>query len=371
MAPARPSGAPAPDQVASGAAERAASAASPSKPPPAAHPGEPGPRVVSPLVRHAAEKAHLELAALHGSGPGGLVVRADVEAARRPAERRPPVSPRARHLAATHGVDLAGLAGRGRGPGGSVVGADVLAATATPTPAPVADGAGRGAAPDRMRRAIATSMERSWREIPHYHVATRIDVSRALAWMSEENQQRPVRERLLPAVLLLRATTTAAMRVPELNGWWQDGAFRPAGQVDLGIAVSLRTGGLIVPVIADAGHLDLDELMGRLRDVVTRARRGRLRSSELSPASITVTDLGDVGVDTVYGVIHAPQVALVGFGAIREEPWAENGMLAVRHVVHATLAGDHRASDGRTGARFLSTIATMLEEPTCLTNQPA
>jgi pyruvate dehydrogenase E2 component (dihydrolipoamide acetyltransferase) len=221
-----------------------------------------------------------------------------------------------------------------------------------------------------MRRAIAAAMERSWREVPHYHVATRIDLSRPTAWLSEENLRRPVRERLLPAVLLLRATALAAANRPELNGWWIDGGFRAAERVDLGVVVSLRSGGLVVPVITGADRLDLDQLMARLRDLVTRARRGRLRSSELAPASITVTDLGDVGVDAVHGVIHAPQVALVGYGAIREEPWAERGMLAVRPIVHATVAGDHRASDGRTGARFLSTIAALLEEATCLTTPP-
>jgi pyruvate dehydrogenase E2 component (dihydrolipoamide acetyltransferase) len=221
-----------------------------------------------------------------------------------------------------------------------------------------------------MRQAIANLMERAWREIPHYHVATRVDLSSALAWLTEQNASRPVRERLLPAALLLRATALAAARVPQLNGWWVDGAFRPAEAVDLGVAVSLRSGGLVVPAIAGADRLDLDALMAKLRDVVTRARRGRLRSSEVAGASLTVTDLGDQGVDAVYGVIHPPQVALVGFGKIHDEPWACQGMLAVRPVVHATLAGDHRASDGRAGARLLSTIAELLEEPSCLTAPP-
>jgi pyruvate dehydrogenase E2 component (dihydrolipoamide acetyltransferase) len=319
-------------------------------------------------VRHAAEAVHLEVAALHGSGPAGRVVRADVEAVAPRPTRRTPISPRARRLAATLGVDLAALGGQGAGPGHSIVAADVLAAGRSPTAAEAAPPV--PPPPDRMRRAIAAAMERSWREIPHYHVATRIDVSRPMAWLSEENLRRPVRDRLLPAVLLLRATALAAAQRPELNGWWIEGSFRAAERVDLGVAVSLRSGGLVVPVITGADRLDLDQLMARLRDLVTRARRARLRSSELIPASITVTDLGDVGVDTVHGVIHAPQVALVGFGAIREEPWAEGGMLAVRPVVHATVAGDHRASDGRTGARFLSTIGALLEEAPCLTTPP-
>jgi pyruvate dehydrogenase E2 component (dihydrolipoamide acetyltransferase) len=313
-----------------------------------------GPVIVSPLVRRAAEVAHVDPATLHGSGPGGVIRRADVESAAPKPAGRPLVSPRARHLAAVHGVDLGNLTGEGRGPRRSVVGADVLAAATAMATA---------VAPDRMRRAIASLMERAWREIPHYRVGTRIDLSAALDWMAQENAHRPVRARLLPAALLLRAVALAAARVPELNGWWVDGTFRPAVGVDLGVAVSLRRGGVVVPTLDGADRLGVDELMQRLRDVVTRARRNRLRSSELSAASLTVTALGDVGVDTVDGIVHPPQVALVGFGAIREEPWAEDGMLVVRPVVHATLAGDHRACDGRTGARFLSTVADLLGHP--------
>ena len=213
-----------------------------------------------------------------------------------------------------------------------------------------------------MRLAIATLMERSWREIPHYHVGTRIDLGGALAWMAELNSTRPVTERLLPAALLLEATVRAAVQVPAVNGWWVEGRFRPAAGVDLGVAISRRGGGLIVPSITGAQDLDVHELMARLRELVTRARHGRLRSSDLAPASLTVTDLGDLGVETLQGIIHPPQVALVGFGAIHEEAWAEHGMLAVRPVVHATLAADHRATDGRTGAAFLAALARSLGE---------
>lgn len=214
-----------------------------------------------------------------------------------------------------------------------------------------------------MRAAIATLMSRSWQEIPHYRLATRVELSAALSWLSQRNEDRPPSRRVLPAALLLHATARAAARHRNLNGWWDEQGFRPSERVDLGTVVGLRGGGLLAPTIPDAAGLSLDETMDALRDVVARARRGRLRSSDTTPASITVTNLGELGVDEVHGIIHPPQVALVGFGAIHEEAWAKDGTLAARPVVHLTLAGDHRASDGLAGAAFLADIANLLNDP--------
>ncbi|HET6954107.1 MAG TPA: dihydrolipoamide acetyltransferase family protein [Acidimicrobiales bacterium] len=274
-------------------------------------------------------------------------------------------SPLARRRATERGLDLTGVAGSG--PGGAVVAADLDRA------GPVAAAGGDGGRPaaalrpraDRqqtMRRAIADLMARSAREIPHYHVATTIDMAKATAWLADANAARPVTARLLPGALLGRATALAAREVPALNGFWEDG-FRASDAVHLGVAVSLRGGGLIAPAIHDADRLTVDELMQALRDLVTRARSGRLRSSEMADPTITMTNLGDQGVDEVHGVIYAPQVALVGFGRIVERPWAVDGLLGVRPTVRATLAADHRATDGLIGARFLAAIDRLLQTP--------
>lgn len=214
-----------------------------------------------------------------------------------------------------------------------------------------------------MRQAIGRLMARSKREIPHYYLSTTVDLSAALAWMRERNRELPVPDRLLPAALLLRATALAARAVPDLNGWWVDDGFVPGETVDLGVAVSLRGGGLVTPAVHDAAGLTTVELMARLKDLALRGRTGRLRSSELTGATITVTNLGDQGVESVTGVIFPPQVALVGFGKVVERPWAVDGLLGVRPVVTMTLAADHRASDGYTGARFLDTAARLLQRP--------
>jgi pyruvate dehydrogenase E2 component (dihydrolipoamide acetyltransferase) len=217
-----------------------------------------------------------------------------------------------------------------------------------------------------MRRAIAAAMSRSNREIPHYFLETRIDVSRCLKWLEEENRRRSVRERILPVVPLIKAMARALEDVPQLNAYWVDDELRVMEAVHIGFTISLRGGGVVVPALHHVDSRTIDELMADLSDLIIRAREGRLRSSELTDATVTVTSLGDLGVETVFGVIYPPQVALVGFGRITEQPWAENGMLGVRPVLVATLAGDHRATDGRTGARFLDAFTGHLQDPATL-----
>jgi pyruvate dehydrogenase E2 component (dihydrolipoamide acetyltransferase) len=122
-------------------------------------------------------------------------------------------------------------------------------------------------------------------------------------------------------------------------------------------------GGLVAPAIHDADTLAVDVLMQQLRDLVSRARAGRLQRSEMADPTLTVTNLGDLGVEAVYGVIYPPQVAMVGLGKVVEQPWAHDGMLGVRPAVTATLSADHRVSDGLRGGRFLARIDELLQKP--------
>jgi pyruvate dehydrogenase E2 component (dihydrolipoamide acetyltransferase) len=209
-------------------------------------------------------------------------------------------------------------------------------------------------------------MARSKREIPHYYLEHDLEVSRPLAWLAETNAARPVTERLVLGVLLLKATALALRQTPELNGHFVDGAFRPGAGIHVGVAIAVRGGGLLAPALLEVDRKPLDQLMRELRDLVARARRARLRGAESSAATITVTSLGDLGVDTVFGVIQPPQVALVGFGAVRERAWAEQGRVEARPVIHATLAADHRVSDGLRGARLLAELAKRLAAPEAL-----
>ena len=214
-----------------------------------------------------------------------------------------------------------------------------------------------------MRRAIAAAMARANRDIPHYYLEQRIDMSKALKWLEAENLKRSIQNRVLPAVLLIKAVAKALTQVPELNGFWIDDRLQVSEGIHIGFAIALRQGGLVTPAIHHSDLKNMDELMEALRDLIMRTRAGRLRSSELTDATIVVTSLGDMGVEKVFGVIYPPQVALVGFGKVIDEVWVENGMIGVRPVVHATLAGDHRATDGRTGAGFLDVLNKLLQEP--------
>jgi len=284
-----------------------------------------------------------------------------------PVAKRRPVSPLARKRAAELGIDPEQLVGSG--PGGRVTKEDVERA-ASPAPPEVPDVQTTPAAAEersrRMRQAIAAAMARSKREIPHYYLATTIDLQAALDWLAAQNAQRPIAGRLLPAALLLKATARALERFPELNGTWEEGARRPAPSINLGVAISLREGGLVAPALLTANEQPLDQLMANLRDLVARARTGALRSGELTGATITVTNLGDQGADSVLGIIHPPQVALVGFGRVSTRPWVVGGQVVPRALVNASLAGDHRASDGHLGGRFLAHLDTLLQRPEAL-----
>jgi pyruvate dehydrogenase E2 component (dihydrolipoamide acetyltransferase) len=274
-----------------------------------------------------------------------------------PAHERVRVSPLARKVAAQLGVDVATL--RGTGPGGAVSRDDVeRAAAAARAPAP------RGVVDrDRMRQTIAAAMARSKREVPHYYLSTTIDLHRALTWLEAENLRRPVEGRLLHGVLLLKAVALAVREVPELNAVWRDGRPVASDVVHVGVAISLRGGGLVAPALHDTDRRRLDELMPALRDLVQRARTGGLRSSELSDPTITVTSLGEQGVEAVFGIVYPPQVAIVGFGKVVERPWCVDGAVVARRVVTATLSADHRVSDGHRGGRFLAAVDRLLQAP--------
>ncbi|MFJ1733432.1 2-oxo acid dehydrogenase subunit E2 [Streptomyces sp. NPDC088254] len=340
--------------------------------PPAAHEHEREHIEAGPLLRHLAERRGIELETLKGSGPGGRVTRTDVEQAAAAAEAaaapsRLRATPLARRLAAELDVDLTTVTGTGKH--GAVQATDVReaapgpATTAPPTrhvTAPVRPSDDRSAA---MRQAIAELMARANRDIPHYYLSTTVDMATAMDWLHEHNRRTSVRERLLPAALLLKAAALAAREVPELNGLWTDDHFTAGDGVHLGVAVSLRGGGLVAPALRDADTLELPQLMTNLKDLVARARTGRLRGSEVSGSTITVTNLGDQGVEAVFGVIYPPQVALVGFGRVVDRPWAVDGLLGIRPVVTTTLSADHRATDGAVGAHYLTVVDRLLQNP--------
>lgn len=295
--------------------------------------------------------------------PPPVAVAAPQEAAAAPPAalaQGPRVSPRARRRAQELGVDLTRV--QGTGPDGAVEAADVERAAAAGTKDAAADAMTKEASA-RMRRAIAAAMARSKREAPHFYLGTTIDLRTAMSWIERENAERNVAGRLLPGALLLKAAALALRDVPELNARWEGDEAPPAPRIHLGVAVSLRGGGLVAPALHDADRLPLAELMAALKDLVLRARAGTLRSSEMSDPTITVTSLGERGVETVFPVIFPPQVAIVGFGKIAERPWVVDGRVVPRPLVNATLAADHRVTDGHRAAAYLASLDALLQRP--------
>jgi pyruvate dehydrogenase E2 component (dihydrolipoamide acetyltransferase) len=286
---------------------------------------------ISPAARQRAQVLGLDPSQLQGTGANGAITLADVEAATHTT-----------HV--THAPETA----------------PTSSPTSSPTPTPTPSPAQRQAA---MRSAIAATMSRSKREIPHYYLSHSINLSPALEALQSVNQNLALTERILPTVLLLKAVALALQHTPELNGFYLDGQFQPSAAVHLGVAISLRGGGLVAPALHDVAEKTPAQLMQALADLVKRARAGSLRSSEMSDPTLTVTHLGDQGVEEVMGVIYPPQVALVGFGSALARPWVLGRRIAVQTVVRATLAADHRVSDGHRGALFLRALDEVLQTP--------
>ena len=275
---------------------------------------------ISPAARVRARELGVEVASLTGTGPGGAITIEDVEKAKRPAQpsREPPAAKAGEH-------DMAQAGG--------------------------------------MRAAIATAMSRSKREIPHYYLSLTKDVTAAVDWLAARNASVPVTERLLFTALLIKAVALTCRDVQGFSGFYRDGRYEPGPSVHVGVAVALRGGGLVAPAIMDTADKPLPALMEEFRQLVMRARGGRLRASELAAPSIIVTSLGDADVDAVFPIIQPPQVAIVGSGAVSSRPWVVDGKVEPRQLIVLSLGADHRVTDGRLGAQFLAGVAERLAAP--------
>jgi len=289
--------------------------------------------------------------------------------------KRIKISPLARKMAEMHQMDISQI--KGTGPEGAIVKADIEKRLAEIVPekevvekprevlqqAPVQ----QAAIPESeaIRKAVAAAMSRSNQDIPHYYLEKRMDMSKALAWLKEANKERSVQQRLLPVALFIKAVAKALDDVPDLNAVWENGLQRK-NEINIGFVVSLRTGGIMVPAILNADTLSMDAVMACLNDIIPRARAFKLRSSELSQSTFTITSIGEGGGDKVFGVIYPPQVGIVGFGEIRDEAVVHEGMIGIKPVVDVTLAADHRATDGLIGGKFLAALNKYLQNPASL-----
>jgi pyruvate dehydrogenase E2 component (dihydrolipoamide acetyltransferase) len=292
----------------------------------------------SPLARRIAEDLRVDLNTVTGSGPSGTIHKKDVEAAAAQLQEVRPEKPETEQKAPPPTE-------------GERVVSDIEIAP------PESDG---------MRQAIAAAMSLSNREIPHYYLESDIDMKTTLEWLEEINKKRPLKERLMLPMLLIKATANALARVPELNGFWSGNALQVREAIHIGFTISLRRGGLMIPAVLDADTKQLEEIREEFIGLVSRAREGKLRTGEIGKATTTVTSLGERGADKVYGIIYPPQVSLIGFGKISDRPRAIDGAIGIRPEMSVVLAADHRATDGHSGSRFLELFDEQLQNPGAL-----
>jgi pyruvate dehydrogenase E2 component (dihydrolipoamide acetyltransferase) len=277
-------------------------------------------------------------------------------------EKQIKASPLAKRIAAENNIDLSQL--QGTGEDGAITKEDIKNAIAQKEKITKPEEK-MSLQLEAIRLAVAAAVSKSNKEIPHYYLEKKIDMTKALTWLRESNSKRPIQKRLLPAALIIKATAKSLVDFPNLNAIWDNGV-QPKKEINIGFVVSLRSGGVIVPTIRNADLKSIDEIMEALNDIIPRARAMKLRSSDLTDSTITITSLGEGGADMVFGVIYPPQVAIVGFGGSSQQAVVDNGMLGIRSVFTATLAGDHRVTDGLTGSDFLSTLNNYLQNPESL-----
>ena len=374
-----------PDNLATPASAAPAAAAEPVSPAPSsAAPAAPetaagpaGEVRASPIARRLARERGVDLAAVAGTGPGGRIVEADVlaaaDAARTAADAgRELASPLARRLAREQGLDIAAITGTG--PGGRIVEADINAAVAARDAAPAAEPAS-AAAPEpegaeradlsRMRQTIARVTSDSKREAPHFYVATDIDMTAAMALRREVNDEVPSSSRVSVNDLIVKASALAIGRHPKFNSFFRGDHLQMNPSINVGIAIALESG-LIVPGIPQCEDKSLVEIATASRDLIDRANNGTLQAEEYAGTTYSVSNLGMFDVDSFTAIIFPPHAAILAVGAVKEQPVARDGQLAIAEMMKATLSVDHRVNDGAEAAQFLMEIKRLLERPVTL-----
>ena len=355
----------------------------PSAPPAQAPAALAGEVRASPIARRLARERGVDLATITGTGPGGRIVEADVlaaaDAARAAAEAgRVLASPLARRLARENGLELEGITGTG--PGGRIVEADIDAAVAAraaaPPAAPEPTSAPSAAEPvatpeaeradlSRMRQAIARVTSDSKREAPHFYVAVDIDMTAAMSLRRDINDELPSSSRVSVNDLIVKASALAIGKHPKFNSFFRGDHLQMNPSINVGIAIALESG-LIVPGIPECENRTLAQIATASRDLIDRANNGTLQAEEYAGTTYSVSNLGMFDVDSFTAIIFPPHAAILAVGAVKEQPVARDGQLAIAEIMKATLSVDHRVADGAEAAQFLMEIKRLLEKPISL-----
>ncbi|MSQ13606.1 MAG: 2-oxo acid dehydrogenase subunit E2 [Dehalococcoidia bacterium] len=299
-------------------------------PPPASDPQPSGELRASPIARRIAQERGVDISQLQGSGPRGRVTERDVQAYL----ERPPARD------------------------GALARPPAPAPTAAPRPA---DGLTELS---RMRQAIARLTTRSKREVPHYYVTVEIDMGEAMELRRKLNQRLdPQGVRISVNDLLVKGCALALVKHPEFNtSYVQDKVLQHA-DINVGIAIAVQSGGLVVPAVLDCGNKSLVDIARATKDLIERTQAQRLREHEYTGATFGISNLGALDVDSFAAIIHPPQCAVLAVGAVRKQPIVKNDQVVVGQTMKATLSADHRLTDGLQAAQFLVELKSLLEQP--------
>jgi pyruvate dehydrogenase E2 component (dihydrolipoamide acetyltransferase) len=310
-----------------------------------------------------------------GPGYGGAPIPAGAEAnAGAPAStERVKATPLAKKVAAARGIDLSQV--HGTGPGGRIVEADVEAAAVqapgarrpaagpAPAPRPTTPGQVRPLSP--MRKTIAQRLSHSKQTVPHFYVTMEIDMAAAAQFRQQLNGLEPERPKVSFDVMIAKASAAALVKYPAVYSQYSDeGIVQPDG-IHIGLAVALDEG-LIVPVLRDVDRKSLTALAAEAAPLIEKARGGKLQPAEYSGGTFTISNLGMYGVTNFVAVINPPESAILAVGGIHQVPVVKDGQLAVGTRMEVTLSADHRAVDGAVAAQFLQEVKRLLEAPLLL-----
>jgi pyruvate dehydrogenase E2 component (dihydrolipoamide acetyltransferase) len=316
----------------------------------------------SPLARRVASEQHLDLSQLQGSGPGGRIVKADVERASSAGGVGEGVSERGRRP-----VPRPGESERDAQPSGEEPSA--RSDTPSPTPGPAAETA-KGQVSyqglSKTQQVIARRMSESKATAPHFYLRATVDMSEAVAGR-EMVKARALPGDVVPSFndMVVKACALALREHPRANGAYRDGRFELYSRVNVGVAVAAEDA-LVVPTVFDADRKGLRQIALESRALAQRVRDGQITPPELSGATFTVSNLGMYGIDGFSAVINPPQAAILTVGAIEERPVVRKGEIATAHLMQVDLACDHRILYGAPAAEFLARIRALLEEPLSL-----
>ena len=330
----------------------------------------------SPLARRLAKERGFDLATITGTGPGGRITEADIPeqgAAAAPAALASSngyikASPLAKRLARERGIDLATLTGTG--PGGRVIEADVPeyavpAAAGSAAPATLVS---ENVELSRMRQAIARVTSDSKRDAPHFYVAVDVDMTKAMSFRRDLNDELDAEDRVSVNDLIVKASAIAIGRHPKFNSFFRDDHLQMNAAINVGIAIALESG-LIVPGINGCERKSLVEIAAASRDLVSRANSGTLRNDEYSGTTFSVSNLGAFDIESFTAIIFPPHAAILAVGTVKEQPVVRDDELAIAQIMKATLSTDHRVADGAEAAQFLVEIKKLLQNPISLVIQ--